>query len=402
MSKLKLLFFLLVLISGSFASSVPCSQEGRECEYDGENLLDNLMQVNSERECQLLCLENQQCQYTTYFNDSASPISNFCRIFKTCENTVQCENCVTQNRGCFDVCSSNIVGPLDENVVDVMVTKAEHECRDLCTTTEGCYWYTYFDESDPLYHETCFLLSALLPPLEAHKSAASGPKDCSKSCLMDLNDEKYQFLKLTDTYTNFQIKVLSRGGSCTLRLLAVGGGGEGFNGGGGSGYIQYRNITLNEGLHSVSAKVGDRDQRPSVVTIDDLKITAEAGQNGHVDGSNVYHGGDGYSGGGGHMGPYQGGSNGQDGYGVTGGPGTGENVRNYFFSFWTLTPGLGGTPLGGEKYCSGYCGGGGGGVMVNGEGPGNGIYSGQGYGGGGGGYGYSGEKGVILFESEPV
>ena len=51
-------------------------------------------------------------------------------------------------------------------------------------------------------------------------------------------------------------------------------------------------------------------------------ITAQAGQNGKVDDSNIYHGDHGYYGGGGHLGPYQGGTDSQDGNGPTGGSGT--------------------------------------------------------------------------------
>ena len=274
----------------------------------------------------------------------------------------------------------------------------------MCADNKDCYWYTYFNEKDLVFHETCFLLTSMLPPYESIDTALSGPVDCSSNCQMQYNGETITSLVLhadSHYYSAHEIKISVWGShSCKMRFLAVGGGGEGFMAGGGSGYIQYGNTTFDQGLHTITAKVGNRDKHPSVVTIDEREtITAECGEDGHLAEDNKYDGGQGFSGGGGYPGPYNGGEGGLDGEGENGGSGTGEDVRMYIFREWELTPGLGGT-----RYSStdGTRGGGGGGVMVNDDGPGNGIYSGQGYGGGGGGYGYSGEAGIILFEIESV
>ena len=81
------------------------------------------------------------------------------------------------------------------------------------------------------------------------------------------------------------------------------------------------------------------------------------------------------------------------------GSGTGEDISEYSFTAWTLSPGAGGKcySYGSSSY---YYGGGGGGVMVDGLGPEASQYQGQGYGGGGNRYSsYSdGLKGVILLE----
>ena len=64
------------------------------CEYTEDNLIDNLVHVYSEEECRLICLDNEECQFITYFNASAKPVPNICCIFKTCDNVLPSENCV--------------------------------------------------------------------------------------------------------------------------------------------------------------------------------------------------------------------------------------------------------------------------------------------------------------------
>ena len=117
--------------------------------------------------------------------------------------------------------------------------------------------------------------------------------------------------------------------------------------------------------------------------------------------------GKGYSGGGQFirdtLAGYNGGSDGSDGEGSLGGSGTGEDIREYVFKTWTLTPGAGGEDQG----CFiNQCGGGGGGVLVDGAGPDSdySYYRGRGYGGGGnGGYEfYFGLPGIVLLEISSV
>ena len=108
-------------------------------------------------------------------------------------------------------------------------------------------------------------------------------------------------------------------------------------------------------------------------------------------------GGAGYSGGGqwDYDGAYSGGYDGSEGGGSQGGSGTHEDISEYIFTKWKLTPGDGGSHYD-------YYGGGGGGVMVDGSGPGTVEYKGQGYGGGGNGITMSGYEiglpGLVLLE----
>ena len=128
--------------------------------------------------------------------------------------------------------------------------------------------------------------------------------------------------------------------SCELTILAVGGGGDCHFQGGGSGYLQYQKISLSSGITSLHATAGARAQ-PSSVTFNGRSIVANPGQGGELDND----GGAGYSGGGQYVGNgngYSGGSDGSDGGGSRGGSGTHEDISDYIFTTWQLTPGDGG------------------------------------------------------------
>ena len=130
-------------------------------------------------------------------------------------------------------------------------------------------------------------------------------------------------------------------------------------------------------------------------------MRAEPGEDGGTGGGSGYSGGGawcyrtdgcngGYNGGDGGDGPYH-----------RGGRGTGEDVTQYKFDHYKLSPGDAG-----ERYMkrldtsySGYAGGGGGGVLINGVGPDRyNKHQGQGYGGGGGRYYKDGQPGVVILE----
>ena len=207
------------------------------------------------------------------------------------------------------------------------------------------------------------------------------------SCMFVYEDEEHEFLQLTNTHVNNSVLFLSHGGVCDVAVLAVGGGGQGKLGGGGSGYIKYYRQHLDADMELI-VRVGGPWQRTTVDLLNtdgrrhDLLI-AEAGETGFPE-----QGGNGYSGGGGwdvirDDDACQGGSDGGAGRGDLAGNGTREDVSSYQMKHFILSPGTGG-----ESFHNGfYFGGGGGGVLVNGEGPEpdpyNAPYQGEGYGGGG-------------------
>ena len=388
---------LLISIANGFQSPPACSAEGIECDYDENSLIDSVSQVYSEEECRQICEDQLECAYITYFNASANPYSNICLTFKTCEYQVSCTNCVTQNMDCFRTCGANVVGHMDENIIDMLANiNTELDCKTICSETDKCSFYTYHLEEDPLYHQLCVLLTDLLPPIEPSDSTSTGPADCySSECSFDVNGDRLMSLMVTEDQVDITVNV---SGLCEITILAVGGGGRGHGQGGGSGYLQYQKIWLSSGITSLHATAGAYSGASSSVTFNGISIVANPGQEGELDND----GGAGYCGGGDYHldsdNGYSGGYDGSDGGGSLGGSGTHEDISEYVFTTWKLTPGGGGSPV--ACGSGNQCGGGGGGVMVDGSGP-NTTYpsgKGKGYGGGSGSGNKSGLPGLVLLE----
>ena len=241
---------------------------------------------------------------------------------------------------------------------------------------------------------------------------------------------------------------INGGSDCKLRLLAVGGGGEGNYCGGGSGLIQFNTTKLSEAHSPYTFSVLLNFKNSSVHIycthgFAPVVIAALIGQD-----ANPSRGGDGYSGGKNAIKSFQtiildlitfliiggascigkecvkihhpypdGGENGTDGMAVrppvgvhssVPGHGSGQNLSNFQMKFFHLAPGGGGktdnetSSSNGGNETSKLYGGGGGGVLINGEGPHicSTIYDGQGWGGGQGGSrrGCRGPGGVVLLE----
>ena len=219
------------------------------------------------------------------------------------------------------------------------------------------------------------------------------------SCTLERNGELYEHMMLNDTAESILLSVWGAEG-CTLRVLVVGGGGSGtYMAGAGSGYIEYQTLAIPPGDTPVRALVGGPGHRQtcnpcltifcnnldafcdycskssniaytsghrSTISVGDTTVTAQRGQNGG------HSGGAGYSGGGDDGEPgYDGGRSGGDGRGPGGGRGSGDNIRGFTLTSWSLAPGRGGqyyrTRGSGLHYS--YFGGGGGGVLVDSTGP---------------------------------
>jgi len=322
---------------------------------------------------------------------------DMCLLYRSCDDTTECTNCITEDMGCFDRCSSPYVGNLNENVLEIIPnTKSEFQCKEACSFDDNCIWYTYYFANDTMLPEFCFLLSDWGSTVADCPTCVTGASECkeTRTCELLVEGETRQSLMLVDTGRDHNVSVVSYGGRCSLRVFAVGGGGSGGNSaGGGSGYLNYFTTVLPPVTSPVKVRVGG-GSGASKVTIYGQTFSAPPGQNGE-------NGGAGYSGGGGSC-SCNGGSNGTIGPNNwwNGGQGTGEDITQYTLTDFNLSPGIGGeyTP-----YSLYSCGGGGGGALVNGDGPQHSSKQGAGYGGGGSGDGYAdsdrgGIKGVVIME----
>ena len=139
---------LLLLISGTNGLQVPhasapvtCSSESVECDYNSTNLIDIVIQVPSLAECRQLCKDEEQCEFITYYEDTASPVAHLCMLFRSCDTTNNCSSCVSENIGCYDMCGTNVLGHMDENLLDVVPDiLTEVDCKQECVAAANCSW----------------------------------------------------------------------------------------------------------------------------------------------------------------------------------------------------------------------------------------------------------------------
>ena len=171
-----------LLLGESHGLPGTCSSPGVECEYDASSHLDTVMHVQTVEECHQLCLDQEYCEFITYYSTSTH-VQHMCMLFRSCENTSSCgDQCVTDWIECDRSCFESKAGNLDENVIEVIPnTMTGQDCRDLCGDTEGCTWFTYFLSDDPLYHEHCFLLSEKSGNQDRCDFCVSGPVDCQQT-----------------------------------------------------------------------------------------------------------------------------------------------------------------------------------------------------------------------------
>ena len=298
-----------------------------------------------------------------------------------------CEDCYTEDLGCYNFCAAPMEGALDDNLIRVLDDiKYEGLCEESCQDDELCRFYTYHRANSSLYPSTCFLLSEIREPIRAcdGDTCVSGTPSCEDSLCAFLEDGftlQSGILAIGDNtlVQTRNIDLLMLGSCPNPIIVAVGGGGAASNyGGGGSGFIEIADFRGQKTYSNFQAYIGSAGEDTFVIDIAENTTVVRA-EKGNV-GNSSYAGGSGYSGGGAYY--SDGGSDG--GYGESyssypGGSGSGLNVTSIPVQGFTLNPGDGGSAY------SDY-GGGGGGLLIDGEGPGDGSYSGNGFGGGGSGY----------------
>ena len=382
-----------------------CSSNNTACEAHVDNTLGTYGGVPSLEECRVLCQNNYQCKFLTYYYEEG-PAKHVCFLFSSCEVAGDCENCVSETSNCGLRCDAPYSGVLEENIIEDLPDVASvSECREFCKSKNLCRFYSYFQSTESIFSRMCFLLSHLIEPYEHSEDIITGPVHCDESfaslCTMRIDGEVHQSFMFTNTSSVTNVQLMGDD-NCQMRVLAVGGGGSGgtdymynWKQGGGSGFIEILDKDIPLGVSDMAVSVGAPRVSSHVTVNGEVIVEVQGGDSGS-------DGGDGYSGGGYwrsgtaiHGGSD--GSNGEvtDGISGTGGTGTGEDVREYTFENFVLTPGAGGYR---EK------GGGGGGVLVNGGGPPR-KHEGQGEGyGSGGEYGsgsYFGLPGLVIIELGP-
>ena len=127
-----------------------------------------------------MCLDQESCQFISYYDDSAAPVSHLCQMFSSCDTLTTCAHCATENMACYTYCGSSVVGDLDENVQDLLTNiESEHECKRSCLETAECSYYTFYFPNSTHFRDYCFLQTELVGPTQPCESCTTAPGDCS-------------------------------------------------------------------------------------------------------------------------------------------------------------------------------------------------------------------------------
>ena len=176
---LLLLWGLIHQTAGASESPVTCHSNNTACEAVEENLLDTVGGVLSIEDCRLLCYDNADCGFITYFGVDSFPLRGICQLFLSCDTVQPCSNCVSETRECYRTCGTNYSGAIDQNLLEAIPNVGkEVDCQFLCQANTECTFYTYFFAAAvnaPLF---CFVLSHIEEPIETCENCVTGPANC--------------------------------------------------------------------------------------------------------------------------------------------------------------------------------------------------------------------------------
>ena len=119
-------------------SPVTCSSNNTACNVHGNTLIDYFTGIEGILDCRKLCYGVDECEFITYYGPNGFPLLNICELYRSCNETFGCDDCVTETEDCYKLCSSNTIGPISENLLGFIPdTESEPECKALCRQTTG-------------------------------------------------------------------------------------------------------------------------------------------------------------------------------------------------------------------------------------------------------------------------
>lgn len=166
----------------SFArnADLDCVIPNIHCLPDESNVIDVFFGVKSAGDCQLSCVyHHSDCAVFTWFDSDHSTFPRSCFLYSRCNKAIETVNSITGPPSC--VCgkkmacqgvSNNFVG-FKENIL------SEDSCQGICRDTDPCEFYTWFDDTNKVFYNYCFLFSSCEKVSCNCVGCSSGPPKCS-------------------------------------------------------------------------------------------------------------------------------------------------------------------------------------------------------------------------------
>jgi len=127
--------------------------------------------ATDEYACLELCNSNPSCQWFTF-----APSLNFCELLLDCStlDSSKCDDCLSGTRDCIPKepecwIQGECVGTIDH----FEKTESKEDCLNLCKTTLGCRWFTFWEPSSP-----CFLFKNCPTFDDSCDNCVSGESRC--------------------------------------------------------------------------------------------------------------------------------------------------------------------------------------------------------------------------------
>ena len=167
-------------------SNGACLSNGQACEIH-DNFVSVFPGILTLDQCRLLCTDEAQCVFLTYFGPDNFPLVNTCMIFTDCPILDNCVDCVTEKRNCdsltIPLCSSPVETEIGQNFVGLVTDiESERDCRAECFRNSQCDFYTHRSLVDAFDPGSCWLLSGPLHgPVVPCDHCMTGASNCTNS-----------------------------------------------------------------------------------------------------------------------------------------------------------------------------------------------------------------------------
>ena len=121
-----------------------------------DNIVQDIVRTSWE-ECSLDCDLDEGCKAFNYFE-----ATNTCLLLSACDEKLPWNDCVVGTEQDKCTCSVNFVSNSSVTIGSFEDIPDEVSCKLLCFGKELCFYYTYYDRSDPKLR-TLWHWSIILP-----------------------------------------------------------------------------------------------------------------------------------------------------------------------------------------------------------------------------------------------